>query len=241
MNHKRHTNLKKRFLRLSLLIPILIISSCITSTTPKVDIPPPPKLVESVVPSLKKVSDGIDKTIETNKKIDDKIKEQRSTVLEQKLSIVETIAKVERLQEKIISDQLIKEIEILDIVTELKAIETRNLFLEKQNSELDAIRTEQEAILKMTKEDASITYKKLLDKENEANELRNQNSFLSKNLQLKNSEVEKLKTELSKEKIKAAKASVYKNWIIGLVSAFVGWVIIKNILMIYFPMTKFRI
>jgi hypothetical protein len=93
----------------------------------------------------------------------------------------------------------------------------------------------------MTKEDASITYRKLLDKENEASELRSQNKFLANSLNIKNTEVESLKKSLEKEKIKSARATVYKNWVYGLVGGFLLWIVIKNILMIYFPMTKFRI
>jgi hypothetical protein len=206
-----------------------------------VAIPVAPPIRESVVPYLEKVSGGIDKSLESNTKIDSKIKEQRDTVLRQKITITETITKVERLRDKVLAEEAIKEIEVIDIISDLKIIESRNLFLEKQNSELEDIRKDQEAILQMTKTDASITYRKLMDKENEANELRSQNTFLANNLNIKNKEVETLKQKLEKEKVKSARAGVYRNWIIGLSVGFVAWLIIKNILMIYFPMTKFRI
>ena len=241
MNRKKHTILKRRIGITALVIPLLLISGCAPKQTPPIAIPIAPVVTESVVPSLQKVSSGIDRGLDTNHQIDTKIKQQQNTVLEQKIVIVETIAKVERLKEKAKAKQLIEEIELIDIINDLNKIQQRNLFLEKQNTELDTIRKDQEAILKMTKEDASITYKKLMDKENEAKELRSQNTFLAKNLENKNKEVESLKKNLQKEKVRAARASVYRNWIIGIVSAFVLWTIVKNVLMMYFPLTKFRI
>jgi tetrahydromethanopterin S-methyltransferase subunit B len=241
MNRKKHTIFKKRISILSILIPIFLISGCAKDPTPPVAIPVAPPVKESVVPHLKRVTKGIDDSLESNTKIDSKLKEQKDTVLQQQMTISETIAKTERLKDKIVADEIIKELEVVDIINDLKTMETRNLFLEKQNSELETIRTEQEAILKMTKEDASITYRKLLDKENEANELRSQNKFLANSLNVKNNEVETLKKSLEKEKIKSARATVYKNWVYGLVWGFILWIIIKNILMVYFPMTKFRI
>ena len=240
MNKKKHTIFKKRLSIISLIIPLLLISGCVKDTPP-VDIPKAPIVKESVVPSLKKVSDGVERSLDSNTKIDSKLQEQRNTVLQQKITITETIVKLERIREKVLAEEAIKEIEIVDIIKDLKTIETRNLFLEKQNGELETIRKDQAAILKMTKEDASITYRKLIDKENEALELRTQNEFLSSNLASKNKEVESLKKDLSKEKVKSARANVYRNWIFGIVGGFVLWIIIKNVLMIYFPLAKFRI
>jgi hypothetical protein len=241
MNKRKYSNVKRHLSVSSVLLAVFIIFGCAPKTTPPSIIPPPPAKIESVAPSLRKVSDGIDRTIETNTKIDTTIKQQRETVLRQKIKISETITKVEKLREKVLAEQLIKEIEVVEIINDLRTIEQRNLFLETQNGELENIRKDQAAILKMTKEDASITYRKLMDKENEANELRNQNTFLATNLTTKNQEAETLKKNLEKEKVKAAKASVYRNWIFGLVGGFVLWIIIKNVLMVYFPMTKFRI
>lgn len=240
MNKKRHTIFKRRLSITVLIIPLLLISGCVKDTPP-VGIPKAPIVRESVVPSLKKVTDGVERSLESNTKIDSKLQEQRNTVLQQKITITETIVKVERLREKVLAEEAIKEIEVIDIINDLKTIESRNLFLEKQNGELEIIRKDQEAILKMTKEDASITYRKLIEKENEANELRSQNKFLASNLDVKNKEVESLKQKLEKEKVKSARAGVYRNWIIGLSVGFIVWLIIKNILMVYFPMTKFRI
>lgn len=240
MNRKKHTFLKKRLSITLLVIPLILISGC-ARTTPPVNIPPPPPMVESVKPSLERVSSGIERATDSNRKIDSKIQEQRTTVLDQKITIVETIAKVEKLREKVLADEIIKEIELIDIINDLRSIEKRNMFLEKQNSELDSMRKDQEAILKMTREDASITYRKLIEKENEARDLRIQNKFLANNLTSKNDEVENLKQLLTKEKETSAKAKVYKYWVIGLAVGFLVWTILKNVLMIYLPTTRFRI
>ena len=196
---------------------------------------------ESVIPHFKKVENGIDKSIQSNTKIDSKIKEQKGSILNQKIMIEETISKVEKLVERVIAHETIKEIDAIDILNSVKIIHTRNLFLETQNTELSQILSEQEGILKMTKEDASITYRKLIDKEDEVTRLRDLNKLIATNLVSKDNDIKTLQNSLQKEKINSARAGVYRNWIYGLVGSFVAWLIIKNILMIYFPLTRFRI
>jgi dynactin complex subunit len=65
-------------------------------------------------------------------------------------------------------------------------------------------------ILEDTKKDAQKTLEKLVKAESELKELRNQNAHLAGNLEKQNNEVLKLSEDL-------ATASVYKNWIIGVV------------------------
>jgi hypothetical protein len=241
MNKKRHTLLKRRISICSILIPIFLLFGCAKNITPPIAIPVAPPKQESVVPYFDKIDSGIDSTIKSNIKIEDKIKEQHRELSSQQEAIIDAIAQAEKIKEVLTANTTVSEIESTDFINKLRKIEARNLFIEAQNLELEALRKEQAEILKMTKEDASITYRKLLNKEQETNTLREQNEFLSRNLVIKSNEVEQLKKALEKEKIKAAKSSVYRNWIIGIVSSFVLWIIIKNVLMIYFPMTKFRI
>lgn len=88
---------------------------------------------------------------------------------------------------------------------------------------------------------AKETMAKLIMKESEAKELRAQAEFLAHNLDLKNKEViniSKQKEKLIKQK---ADAMVYKKMFWYAVAGFLIWIIIKNILMVYFPYTKFRI
>lgn len=241
MNKKKHTLLKKRLIICSVLFPIFLIFGCARDITPPVAIPVAPMKKESVVPHFNKISNGIDETIKSNAKIRHKIKEQHKELSTQQLAILEAIAQADKFKEILLSNKCISDIESVNFINNLKSIETRNLFIEKQNAELEELRKEQFEILKMTKEDASITYRKLLDKEQEATSLREQNDYLGKNLVVKSNEVEQLRKDLEKEKIKSARATVYKNWVIGLVTSFILWLIIKNVLMMYFPLTKFRI
>ncbi|MBF0207901.1 MAG: hypothetical protein HQK53_13540 [Oligoflexia bacterium] len=240
MNKKRHTLLKKRLSIASVLIPCFLLFGC-ARDIPPVAIPVAPIKRESAAPHFIKVNSGIDSTIKSNTKIGEKIKEQKRELVAQKLTITETITEAEKLLSMLKDYKCVSDIEIINVVDGLHVIETRNLFLEKQNNELEALRYEQEEILKMTKEDATITYRKLLDKENEADALRDQNDYLGKNLKLKNEEAETLKQKVKDVEVKLAKANVYKYWVWGLVGGFLLWTIIKNVLMIYSPMTKFRI
>jgi hypothetical protein len=241
VNKKKHTVLKKRLSICSVLFPVFLLFGCARDITPPMAIPVAPIKKESVVPHFNKISVGIDSTIKSNLKIENKIKDQHKELSIQQLAILEAIAQADKFKEILLSNKCISDIESVNFVNNLKSIETRNLFIEKQNIELEELRKEQSEILKMTKEDASITYRKLLDKEQEAISLREQNDYLGKNLIAKNNEVEQLRKDLEKEKIKSAKATVYKNWVIGLATSFILWLIIKNVLMMYFPMTKFRI
>jgi len=226
-----------------LLITALAISliGCGNDDILPIVIPTPPPKKESVVPQLNKIEGGIDSTVSENVKIENKIEEQRKELSIQHLEILEAIAKAEYLENILLSNSPTSKSESINFIDRLKKIEARNLFIEKQNSELKKIQQDQLEILKNTKNDVVIAHAKLIDKEQEASNLRDQNDFLAKNLSSNLLEAERLKKNLENERIKSAKSSVYRNWVIGLISGFILWVVIKNILMIYFPMTKFRI
>lgn len=213
--------------------------SCGVKPSPSI-IPPPPTKVESVVPSLKTVSKGIDDSIIENVKLSNKIEEQKNSVSEQKIAILDAISQAEKIKEKSLANQAISEVEAINLITQLKNVQSRNLFLETQNSELSTIKNRQDQLLQDVKNKSSETLQKLLAKEGETDNLRTQNDFLGKNLVMKNSELQSLQSNLEKEKVKSARAEVYRKWILGLVSAFVLWTVIKNVLMAYSPI-KFRI
>jgi hypothetical protein len=188
-----------------------------------------------------RVVDGeIENTIRENIKFDQKLKEQQKIVLDQKIAISDALTQAEKIHEKVLANEAIMELDAANLINELKKVETRNLFLETKNTELITVKDDQEKLLKNLKAASSDALQKLTSKENEVSELRTQNDYLGNHLNIKNTETETLKKLLEKEKIKAATSGVYRNWIIGLVSAFVLWTIIKNILMIYSPI-KFRI
>jgi hypothetical protein len=209
-------------------------------TTPPPIIPPVVKQEQSVLPSLDKVEAGINNTVESNIKLEQKLKEQQQTVINQKIAIADAIQDAEKLKNKVLTNGKITELETTNLIDKLKDVESRNLFLELQNDELSKVREDQSQTLKTLKEDSDKTHDLLISKENEALQLREQTEYLSKNLIVKNKEVETLKNVLSDEKVKSATAGVYRNWIKGIVIGFVLWTIIKNIIMIYNPI-KFRI
>lgn len=240
-NRKKYTILKKRSAILSILLPCFLIFGCARDITPPIAIPVAPHKMESAVPTFTKVNSGIDNTIRVNDKLGSKIREQKEQFKIQQLDISETLKNAEELLNILSVYSCVPDNEIVSVIDGLHKIEIRNLFLEKQNDELEAIRKEQEEILKMTKEDATITYRRLIDKENEADILRDQNDYLGKNLQNKNDEVANLQKILKNKEVDLARANVYKYWVWGLVAAFVLWNIIKNVLMMYNPMTRFRI
>jgi len=224
-----------------LILLSLVTLGCNPKELPNPIIPPPPKQTESVIPTVKQARVEVDETIINNVKIGDKLGENKQTVSDQKISILEALAQAEKIKEKALAKVAISELEALNLINELKKVEARNLFLEKQNDELSKLSKDQEKILKIIKETLDKTEKLVYDKEKEAYKLREQNIYLSENLTDKSEESEILKKQLQKEREVSASAKVYKHWVVGLVSSFIAWLVIKNILMIYFPLTKFRI
>ena len=225
---------------LFLILSVFLYFGCATKTSPPVAIPVAPKVAESALKDLSKVKEGIDTSIDSNTKIDNKVKEQLQKVLEQKLSIEDALAQAERINEKVLAKQAITEIESLNLVDEIKKVKVRNLFLETQNSEFDKLIKDQAETLKITKLGADETELKLRDKEQEANQLREQNTFLATNLNNKNNEVENLKKDLTKEKEISASAKTYRNIIWGIAGAWLLLLIIKNVLMSINPTSRYR-
>ncbi len=224
---------------LTILIVAVVFSSCDTRLQPAI-IPPPPPKVESVVPTFNKVDKGIKDTLTENVKLGEKIEEQHKVVQEQKAGIEEAITQAEKIKEKTAANTQISEVEVINLIDKLHTIQSRNMFLENQNTDLTKIKDDQEKIIKDAELESSNALQKLFAKENEASSLRTQNIFLGDQLTTMNTEVAKLQTDLETEKVKSSNAGVYKHWVIGLISSFVLWTIIKNILMIYSPI-KFRI
>jgi chromosome segregation ATPase len=232
--------MKNKLLTIIIILQSFIIIGCKT-TTPPVAIPVPPSMVPSVVPQLVKVKDGIDNSLTKNTKIEGKIKDQKVEISNQQASILDAIKRAESIKKDLEASKPITEVESTKFIELMHQIKTRNLFIEKQNEELETIRKEQEVVLKIAKEDAAKTHTKLVEKEYEASSLRDQNNFLGRNLLIKSNEAEALKKEVSKKEIALAKANVYKHWVWGLIGGFIAWTIIKNLLMFYFPTTRFRI
>ena len=228
--------------KILLLASIFLMFGCNNNPDiPRAIIPPAPKQAQSALPSIKKVDNGVNESIVNNGRLGQNIEESKQTINDQNLSIIEALAQAEKMRDKALSKVIITELEVTNLISELKKVQTRNLFLERQNQELIKLKDGQDKILEIIKNTLGETEHLISDKEIEANELRTQNEFLVKNLSLKNDESEKLKFLLQKEKEKSATASVYKNWVVGLVVSFIAWLAIKNILMIYFPLAKFRI
>lgn len=216
-----------------------VCSSCAVKTQPAI-VPPAPPKVESVVPTFNKVDKGITDTLKENVKLGEKLKEQEKVVQEQKAGIIEAISQAEKIKAKAIANEQVSEVEAVNLIKELHTVQSRNMFLEVKNSELLTIKNDQLLILEDTKTKSAETLQKLFAKENEAASLRDQNGFLGTQVTTMNSALAKTQHDLENTKVKAARAEVYRKWIIGLVSAFALWTVAKNVVMAYSPI-KFRI
>ena len=205
-----------------ILIPL--IGLFMISCTPKIPvIPKAPIVSESALKDLEKTQTGIDDSLDDNKKIKEKLKIQEKTIYSQKMEIEEALVQAGKIKEKVKMLEQITDEDAFMLVEQLKKVHNRNLFLEADQKELITTNENQLKILEDTKKDAQKTLEKLIKSESELGELRNQNTFLSENLGKKNSEVLKLSKDLST-------ASVYRNWIIGVV-VFIIVVIIAYIVL----------
>jgi putative cell wall-binding protein len=152
----------------------------------------------------------------------------------------QALIEAEKIKEKAIAKQLISEIEAINLINTLTKVETRNLFLEKQTEELTKNNNIQKNLLEEARKNSKETMNKLINKENEATELRHQNKFLADNLDLKNKEVmsvSKEKEKLIKEK---ADAMVYKKLFWYAIGIYILLLIVKNVWMSVNPTARLR-
>jgi undecaprenyl pyrophosphate synthase len=222
-----------------LLIPFLFVA-CSNKTTPPVAIPKAPIVQESAKPSLEKTQEKIDGSLNENTKIGEGLKDQLDAIKEQMEDTTQALIDAEKIKEKAIAAQLVTEIEAINLINTLKKVETRNLFLEKQNDDLVKNNNIQKNLLEEARKNSKETMDKLIAKENEANQLREGYTFLAENLDKKNKEVESIfkeKEKLIKEK---ADAMVYKKLFWYAIGLYVLLLIVKNVWMSINPSARLR-
>ena len=224
-----------------LILAAVVLLGCVHTPTPPVAIPTPPAKVESVLPSITKISKEVQDGVNTNENVSGKLQEQTTTLKDQDSDIDQSLEIAKAIDLKIALKQLVLGEDADNLVKELQKVKTRNLFLENENSDLVKMKDEQDKNLKIMGDSLADAQEKVINKENEADQLRTQDDFLSKNLNTKNKEVQEMDKSLTKEKEIAATALVYKHAIWWAVGIFLLWTVVKNVLMIYFPATKFRI
>lgn len=192
-----------------ILIPLLGLF--MVSCSPKIPvIPKAPIVSESALKDLKNTQTGIDDSLGKNIQIQEKLKNQEKTIYSQKMEIVEALAQADKIKDKVEKMEQITKEDTYMLIEQLKKVHTRNLFLETEMKDLVNVNGMQYTILETTRVNARETMEKLVKAESELKELRNQNTHLAGNLEKQNNEVLKLSADL-------ATASVYKNWIIGVV------------------------
>jgi hypothetical protein len=155
-------------------------------------------------------------------------------IIEQKANIENAMKQAENIRKQLSEKIEVKEQDAVDLINNLKTVHTRNLFLETNNGELVKINTD----LQNQLEDAKTIAAK---KDDEVSNLRQIDSQKNKIIDDQNLELIKIAKERDSAVVKASKSTVYRNWVWGLIGGFLLWTILKNILMIYMPTTKFRI
>jgi len=209
--------------------------SCSQKVSPIIGIPPAPAQSQSARPNVEKTQERIDKSLNNNTSIQKNLKEQNDALLQQKINISAALAQAEKMKERALAKQAITELEAEKHITEIKAMESRNLFLEGINKTMADTVVEQASELQSAKQENSKARELLILSDNEKLALREQNLFLSKSLELKNKEVVDLSEENNKINQKLANAKVYKGWIIGGASLLLVGGVVFVLLKIYRP------
>lgn len=219
-----------------------LFASCAPTTVPNSkSIPTPVAETKSVKPTIANIQGSVDKVVDDNAELKAKTKEQNQVILTQKVKITEAIAQSKRIEEKAKAKELITEIEALELTTKLKEVEKENTELEIKTVQFGESISRQATELYILRMEARQAAQEIEAKENETASVRKDNAQLASDLTARNQDVEKMQKQVLKSEKAAAKANVYKHWIWALVGGFVLWTIIKNVLMVYLPTTKFRI
>lgn len=226
---------------LMILVACMIASCSPTTVKNSESLPTPITETASVKPTVAKIQGSVDKVVEDNAELKATTKEQKQVILNQKVKITEAITQSQRIEEKAKAKELITEIEALELTTKLKEVEKENIELEIKTVQFGESISRQATELHILRMEARQAAQEIDAKENETSALRRDNTKLATDLTSRNKDVEKMQKQVLKSEIAAGKANVYKHWIWGLVGGFVLWTIIKNVLMVYLPTTKFRI
>lgn len=224
-----------------LMLFLIAVSIGCRPTTPDTGIPPIPPKPESSLQSFQKLDNNVGQLQAINAKLSSKIEEQKRVTEQQKNAIAEAITLTESIKKKVAANEKITEIETMNLLDELKKVKSYNMFLVDKNNELLAAKEESDASLVRVKEVLDKTHQQIIEIEKDSSLIRDRLTASNNALMNQQKELNKLRSDLISEKRKSASASVYKNWVIGIVVSFVLWTIIKNVLMMYFPASRFRI
>lgn len=198
---------------------ILVASILFVSCATQKPIPSAPQVRESVVPTIVQVE-------ENSERLKEAVASQKEIIREQQDEIDASIRLAETLREQMAN--LFPESdsnEAQELVDLLNSVKARNMFLERTNTELNDQIIEGQKLLIQARELAKSKDQESIEWQESFSEIRDQNISLQK--------------DLEKQKARAAKADVYRKWVIGLAIGAIAWLIIKNILMVYFPASAF--
>jgi hypothetical protein len=210
---------------LSVPMTTLVVPSCApTVPTPIVNVIPP-KVQSDVTPQTQKI-------VATNQALQKTVQTQKASISEQTNVIIDALATAEDLRKQL--QGTAPEVMATNLITQLDGVKTRNMFIEGTNAELQKQIDEQRVI-------ADDAVAKAMMKDQESREWQSNNLTKDSIIAKIGSERDSAMKERDSAKITAAKAGVYKFWVIALIGAFAGWTILKNVLMIYFPLAKFRV
>lgn len=212
---------------IAMIAGILALSSCAPKVyKSNVVTPPSPPKTESVTPDLKVIN-------ATSKELRTIVVEQDRMIESQKVDLEDAIAYADKIKLQLENNQPINQDDLENLKEKLEDAKARSDALKVENVALKLKINELENIVERATEKSN-------KKDGEVDQLRSNEKVLKEQVATLEQEKNAIADERDKLTKKLASASVYKNWVIGLVIGYVAWLIIKNIIMIYFPASAIR-
>jgi hypothetical protein len=195
--------------------------------------PTPTPIVQVVPPTIQKdTTPQVQKIVESNVKLQESVRVQKDTITKQTGVILDAMETAVDLQKQL--EGTAPQIIATNLVAKLDDVKTRNMFMETTNADL-----QKQIDLQRRVADEAVAL--ALMKDQESREWQSNNKTKDDIIQKVGVERDKAIQDREKFKGQAEKSGVYKFWVIMLASIFIGWTILKNVMMIYFPMIKFRV
>ena len=212
---------------IAMIAGLLALSSCSPNVRKSsVVTPPTPPKAESVTPDLKVIN-------ATSKELRTIVVEQDKVIESQKVDLDDAIAYADKIKLQLENDQPINQEDLANLKERLEDAKAKSNALKVENVALKAKINELENIVEQATEKSN-------KKDGEVAALRSNETILKEQVKTIEQEKNDAVDENAKLAKKLASAAVYKKWVIGLVSAYVAWLIIKNLLMVYFPASAIR-
>lgn len=185
--------------------------------------PPAIPSVTNPIQTVDKTASQIDKIIDKNTEIRGQINQSKNTIEKQKQELTAAISEASFLREKLSKECNTRDINISKLESAILAAQKLNTELEKENENLKTSAQLNGELLEQSRTTVRLLTQEIQALRSAEQALRAQVKGVSTQLEKQSDYIDSLEKDKDKLISKAASATVYKNWVIGI---FVSIVII---------------